>query len=206
MKKRDEEKQLKIAIYVMAGLILIVFLGSYMINNSKGFSYAGLEFQKEKRGELELYLTSIPIIDPANTGEMNHFNFYFREDPRKLENIGIHDRINLGGNVAIASGKKDIESCEDSILAATTLSVFLKQIDINLFPATTNKTEAEESDRIYANCSDSKYVTVEILNGDENKIVKEENCYKLVAKDCEVMNVAERFMLGAYAHANGIEI
>jgi hypothetical protein len=209
--KSKQEKQIRLAIFVMLALILLIFFISFLIEHSKKFKYAGLQFVKGKKGNLILYQTKFPLRDMGGK-VVAYLPFYFREDPRRLKRIEMDGTIKLKKTVALAANKEVIKSCEDSILAATTLSLFLSKSGINSFPATTNKSEAELYNRTYVSFGSSLEYSVLIFRnseeGEESKIKKTGmwDVYILNFADCEIMNVTERFMLGLYAHSRGIEI
>ncbi len=207
--KEKEERQTRIFVIFMVGLILSVILFYFLFQDIKKFEYAGLEFEKIRQGNLNLYSTKFPLRDISGR-VVAYLPFYFREDPRKLRDIRIEGRIILDNRkpVAITASKEVIESCEDSILAAATLSInFFGPLGIKAFPATTNKSESEILNRTYVSCNDtSNHSIILFEKGDENKIVKNGDCYLLEFKNCEIMNITERFILGLYAHPRNIEI
>lgn len=208
----NREKELKIGIGIMICVILFVIFINFLIQRTKKFEYAGLEFVKNKKGNLVLYSTNFPVNDLSGK-VVGYISFYFREDPRKLDGIDIYGFIQLRKKAALAINDNFVRSCEDSILAATTLSVFLDATDIEAFGATTNKTEAEKLDRRYVECGNNEtfilrdYSIIEFKESDASSIMRNVNdCYTLNIANCEIMNVTERLMLGLYAHSRGIEI
>lgn len=211
MKKQEKpkfnlENQIKFFVTLMICVILIVFFIYWISIQTRSFNYAGVEFEKGKQGNLILYKANLPLFDYS--GKItNYLSVYFREDPRKLRNINISGTIMLRRNVALAADESFVRNYEDSILAATTLSVYLKALGANPFPATMNKTEAEELNRTYVSCDDTKNYSIIIFQkGNESKIEQKGDCYFLNVKDTEVMNVTEKFMIGAYAHSRGASI
>ena len=205
-KKKKFEKQVQLIFVFMAILIAAIFLSYWFSREIKQFNYAGLEFEKVKIGSLVLYQTKFPLRDV--TGDIaKYMPFYFREDPRKLKGMQVEGNIRLKTNVAIAANADIVEKCPDSILSGTSLALYLNNLGITSFGATTNKTEAEEYKRNYVNCNNTeKYSILIFQNGNESKIKKEGDCYMLYVKNCEIMNVTERFMIGVYAHSMGREI
>ena len=205
-KENNQEKQVKLFIFGMVALIILIVLAYFLIQGDKKFEYAGLEFQKGKVGDLTLYFIKIPLN--SITGEVvGYASSYVSEDPRKLTNIPINTQLMLKKEVALAADSKFVEKCEDSILAATRLSVYLKNTGINPVASTLNKKEAEELNRNYVNCSaDSDYSIIAFETAEKDEIAKENNCYKVNVANCNVMNVTERLMIGVYAHSRGIVI
>ncbi len=204
--ENNQERQTKSFVFGMVVLIVLIVLAYFLIQGNKKFEYAGLEFQKGNVGDLTLYFIKIPLN--SITGEVvGYASSYVSEDPRKLTNIPINTQIMLKREVALAADSKFVEACEDSILAATRLSVYLKNTGINPVAATLDKKEAEELNRNYVNCSaDSDYSIIAFETSEKDEIVKENNCYKVNVANCNVMNVTERLMIGVYAHSRGIVI
>jgi len=204
-KKPKEEKQARGFIFFMIALLLIVLVISFWASISRKFDYAGVEFNKVKQGDLNLYYAKFPLRDVS--GQITaYLPFYFREDPRELNRIEINGTIKLKTGVALAVNSDNIV-CEDSVLSGATLSLFLNSVGVSPFGATTNKTEAEEFNRIYVSCENPGNVTVLLYKGgDTSKIEQKGDCYVLNIANCEIMNVTERFMIGLYAHSRGIEI
>ena len=194
IKRKKQEKQIKIFVVIMLALLVFIFVVYAFIQATLKFSYAGLEFEKVRQGDLVLYRTPV-------------FPIFLREDPRELRDIGIEGRIILQRKVGIAGEKELLENCEDSTLAATTLAVFYGKTGLQPFSASTNKTEAEEFDIGYVECNlNANYSVIMLVNGEENRIKKNGECYVLEVKDCEVMDVSERFIVASYVHSRGIEI
>lgn len=192
--KKRQEKQIRVFIVVMISLLIFIFIIYAFIQATLKFSYTGLEFEKVRQGDLILYRTSV-------------FPIFLREDPRVLRDIPIEGKIILQKNIGIGGEKDVLEECEDSTLAATTLSIFYGRSGLQTFSASTNKAEAEEFDVTYVECNlNNDYSVILLKKGEENKISKKASCYILEAKDCEVMNIAERFIVASYAHSRGIEV
>jgi hypothetical protein len=205
--KEKQEKQVKLIVIMMISLVLIVVLVNWLLKESNKFEYAGLEFTKGKQGSLVLYFTQFPLKDLSGK-TVAYLPFYFREDPRKLDRIKLEGMIRLKKVVALAADKEVIEGCEDTLLAAATLSLkFLKDLNIEAFAATPDKAEAEQFNRTYVDCNDtSKYSILIFKKGNESRIIQEGDCYTLEFDNCEIMNVSERFVINTYANSQGIEL
>jgi len=204
IEKRDN--QLKMIVIFMAGLIIVVLLSYWLSIETKKFSYVGLDFEKRQQGSLVLYFTEFPISDIFGN-IVGYQGFYLRQDPRKIDYVELPDSINLKKDTALAADGAFIGSCEDSIVAGTTLSVFLQKSGINPIPATTNQSEADKYGRLYVDCGDtSQYSIIQFKLGDESKVSVNGDCYTILTSICDVMNVTERFMIGLYANSRGIEL
>jgi len=204
---KRQEKQLKLVVVFMIFLIASIFLFYWLSVKMNQFEYAGLKFEKTKQGSITFYQTKFPFKDMFGN-IVGYLPVYFREDPRKLSNITVDAKINLKKNVALAIDSETVK-CEDSILAATTLSLFLGQAGVNSFGATTNETEAKMLNRTYVECMEtSNYSVIIFDNSLVNRIDKSlfSDCYTLSVANCEIMNVTERFMLALYAQSQGKEL
>lgn len=205
-KPEKKERQTRLFVGFLAVVLLFV-IASYLVAESmKKFDYAGLEFKKQRKGNLDFYYVEFPIVDMSGN-LVKKSPFYFREDPRNLQRIEINGgKIAVMPNIAL-SGETETMGCEDSILAATSLFLYLKQAGVNPFVATTNKTIAENFNKTYMSCANPGFNTLVVYElADKTIIEKNGDCYTLKFSDCDIMNVTERFMLGVYAHSRGFEI
>ncbi len=206
-KKKDKyERQLKIILILMLSLFLLVFLINLLIKQANKFKYLDLEFKKIRVGQILFYQAKFPLFD-RNGNKVSYFLFNFRNNPKELEYIKINDNIRLRNNVVLAA-TPEILKCEDSTLSGGTLALYMRRIGLNPIPGSTNKTEAENLKIIYANCTNTTlYSIILSKKGNKSEITKQGNCYILNMENCqEVMKVTERFMLGIYADAMGIEL
>jgi hypothetical protein len=200
--KKKQNRQVIWAIILMAGLILII-IGVPIIKSSfiDKFRYLNLDFQKTQLGDMYFYSTNIPVADISNN-ILGTFSMNFRNDPRELEEINFKrtttvpvftkDRV-----VYISPGKIE-RGCVESSAATLTLSGFLRQFaQLNISAGISDKKIAEENNFPYISCINTKGNTViEIIEGNETKIVQTSpECYRLEYKDCEIMQVSERFIL-----------
>lgn len=210
-KKRDKsiyERQTRLAVFVMVAAILIIFMIYFLIQESKKFEYKGLEFEKVKEGNLNLYFANLPFSTVS--GNVVYVPTYFRQDPRELERINISTLTGEGLGItksAALSASPEILKCDDSLLAATTLSLYLGKLGVKAIGATSNITYAEENNITYVDCLDTdKYTVLMFKKYQESRIMKAGNCYIMDISDCEIMNVTERFMLGLWASSQGMGI
>lgn len=200
-----QNKQVKWAVFFMIGIILIVVLFFVIKSNFiDRFDYKGLEFQKTQLGEIRFYSARFPIV--SGTGKViGDYAVNLRNDPRKLDYITINtttgkiefavDR-NKYGDVYI-SLNPFMEICEDSGIAVLTLSTFLRDSGLNVKSAVTDKAYAKANNLTQRWCTNSGFDTVIIVtNGNETSINEiAPNCYEMSFKECEVLQVSERFIL-----------
>ena len=204
-----QEKQLKMAVVFMAVLIGLIFAFYFWMIGVGSFEYEGLEFQKVKEGDLIFYETRFPIKKLTLTGNIvGELDFFFRNDPRTLDDIDVEEEVVLSKYIAIAAGDSEIEKCKETALAASTLSLFLTQLDFDTYGATTNKTLSEETGRVFIgeNCEKVRDTGILFKTGKENKITKQGNCYVLEAKNCNTLRVTEKFILEFYLDAQDLPI
>ncbi|MCX6748647.1 MAG: hypothetical protein NT076_03505 [Candidatus Pacearchaeota archaeon] len=200
IEKPNFDSQTKFVLIFMAILILVILFTYLAVKESKKFSYLGVTFYKnDGRCPSKFYLGEFPL------GDNQYLKFCFRQDPRNI-NITIESPIFLTDKVALAMDSSYSEKCEDSIVSATTLSVFLNQLGASAYGATINKTEALALNRTYVNCSTTLNSIVVFRDSQVNLIKKQENCYIVEIKDCGIMNATERFMIGMWASSKGVKL
>jgi hypothetical protein len=205
---KKKENQLKLIVILMMVLVLSIGAFYFIAQELRKFSYGGVNFQKTKQGNILFYLANFPL-SKLTGNVLNDVNIYFRTDPRQLESIPIEGGILLKKNVALAVNSDEL-ICSDKVVAGTTLSQFLGRFGITTFGATTDLNEAKELNRTYVSCenaSNYNYSVVDFVDGNTSRIMKVGNdCYLLEVAGCEIMNVTERFMIGVWSGATGIEL
>ena len=199
-----QNKQVKWAVFFMIGIILIVVLFFAIKSNFiDKFDYKGLEFQKTQLGDIRFYSARFPVV--SGTGQViGDYAVNLRNDPRKL-NMPINtttgkieftvDR-NKYGDVYI-SLNPFMKICEDSGIAVLTISSFLRDSGLNVKSAVTDKAYARANNLTQRWCDNSVYDTIIIVtDGNETSITEiYPNCYELKFKECEVLQVSEKFIL-----------
>lgn len=207
--KRKQNNQIKWAVFLMVGLIAIIVLVPYIkLNYLDRFEHKGLEFQKTKLGDLVFYSTEFPVV--SGTGQITgSYSVNLRNDPRELEHIPVNisgDKIEFSvfkekyGDVYI-SLYPFMDMCEDSGIALLTLAGFLRDSGLEISSGVTDKAYARDHNQTHKWCTPFETVIVVADRGiytEENETSITEigtNCYELKFKDCEVMQVTEKFML-----------
>lgn len=206
LKKKNEEKQLKWILIVMAFLIFLAIFIYIAMDSMRKFEYAGLKFEKIMYDQLPLFQTKLPMLDSQGNLVAN-YNLFLRNDPRKLRDIKINGTIMLMKKIVV-SFDPDIEECEDKAIALPNMKNLFSAFGMEISPAYTDESYAKERKVPYMTCDDSENQSVIIIEqGNKNKITQESsNCYTIEFKDCEVNKAVERFMIGAIAQSKGIEI
>src|SRR3989344_5786068 len=86
-----EENKIMIKIFLAIGIMLVSFFGVWFFMNSlNNFEYKGINFEVVK--EVAPYRTSVPVL---YQGIETDYNFYFRKDPRELENVNFDGDLNI---------------------------------------------------------------------------------------------------------------
>lgn len=201
--KEKQNKQLIWIIVLMVSLVLIIILvpliRSQFINK---FEFLKLDFYKTQAGNMIFYSTRIPVGDMSGN-IIGSFFINFRNDPRKLneevnyKKTTIMPLFSRDKVVYISTGKME-RNCIEGTAAVLTLSGFLKQFALmNVSGAISDRKIANETGFPFINClHNSDNTVINILEGNETKIKQwSPDCYDLEFKDCEVMEVTERFIL-----------
>jgi len=204
---KKQNSQVKLAILLMAAVIIIIFLVPFIIKEANKFEYIGLEFQKTQLGDIFFYSTRFPVVNIQGQ-IIGDYSINFRNDPRELEYIKVDvpdKRIeflkNTGGqyNLVYLAINPSMDVCGDSGIAMLNLAGFLRDSGLEVESAVTNKTYAEETGYPYVNCLENPVNTiirVSSTNSSETAIYKTtKNCYDIVFKNCEIIPVSEKFAL-----------
>lgn len=183
-KSREIEKHNKILKWFFSIFLLIVLLivgyyaSSYYITN---FEYEGLEFKIIKEGDIIFYNT---FLNLEYKGAQVEYNFYLRNDPRKLKEIPFEGDLLLLNDIVLNMTEEF--HCEgDGVISIANLANLYRVVGINLV--------RDEN----ASCDDSaRYQYLNIQPGDETRIEKTgEACYQIYISDCEILEGTERFLL-----------
>jgi len=207
---KKHESQLKWVIFGMIALLLVVILVYFIVQQSKYFNYGGLTYEKVTSRNVNLYHTQMALKD-VDGNLVANYNLYLRNDPRELKNIIIDGNFVLKNRNVIVSLDPEVErGCEDSGIAGANFFSFMKVSGYDIKLGYTNKTYAQERNASFSNCDVNYgpyYDVIVIKKGNETSIVKrDENCYELYFKDCEILKITERFMVALYANSKGIKI
>lgn len=204
--EKRQEIEIKFAVGIMISMIILVFFFYWISVESNRFDYMGLRFFKYKQGNLNFYYATMPAVKISGSVINDNVTFYFREDPRKLKDIKINETIILK-NIVFLVADPNAMNCEDSVLSGATLAMYLGKSGLRTFGATLNKTEADETNIRYTECREKSLESVIVFRqGEENKIIINGDCSILEFKNCEIMNITERFIMGTYASSQGINI
>lgn len=185
---KSEDKILKNFLIGIGIIILVVIFIMVFSGLSKGFEYEGVRFKIVQEGDLILYQTAIPVI---YQGETVPYNFYFRNDPRKLKDISFEGEINLA-QIMVINSTGDFNCDGDGIIAMANL--------LNLYSVSGIEVIKDES----ATCDEEgRYGLIQLQEGVETNIEKfGPACYNININNCEILKALERLMLESFIEIN----
>ena len=170
--------------FLFIGIILVIFVSWILFSYFQStFDYRGVEFVKVD--EIAPYMTSLPV-NYGITGQASRettYGFYLRNDPRELDSIPFNGEMTFLKNVVMNS-TGDIK-CEGMGVIGTANMA-------NLYSLIGARVVRDPN----VSCDDErKWTFIQIEAGEETKIEQIGNsCYLLTFKDCEVLQVTERYM------------
>jgi len=193
---KKEKSQTKWFLLTLLGIFISFLIFYYLLTPSSNFKYGGLSFNTEKYGNILLYHYSYIIENPATKKEYL-YNLYLRKDPRKNK-IPIYGEIKFfrDKKIYISIDETWASKCEDSVLAAALISQFFSGNFFEVKGAVLNKEFAEKQNFTFANCEEPpNEQKIIILEGNESKIEKKEDCYTISVANCEILSAVEKFVV-----------
>ena len=190
-RKKQIESQNKILknFFIGIGVIIITSLLIYLfIYQTKNFEYEGVKFKKIREGDLILYKTSLPV---RYQGEKVPYNFYLRNDPRKLKEISFDGELNLKENLVMNSTESF--NCDGyGIIAIVNL--------MNLYRISGIEVIKDEN----ATCDpEGRFSFIQLQAGNETNIEKfGPSCYNININNCEILKAIERLMMESFIEIN----
>jgi hypothetical protein len=152
-------------------------------------------------GKVIFYSVKIPVTD-RNGQITGSYPLNLRSDPRRLEYI--NSSVNssqitfIRDKTVYISISPNAPPCEYGNLAMYNFAGFLGGFgNMQLQGAVSDKNYSKETNNTFVNCMSEPYNTVILVeHGNETKIERlREDCYKLTYKNCEIIEVTERFDL-----------
>ena len=181
-----ENAQLKI-FFMMIGIVIVVILAvMFVVNKMKNFEVDGVTFNVVK--EIAPYRTSFPVI---YEGKNASYNFYLRNDPRKLiEEISFDGKVKLEVpmNQMVINITGEVDCNKDSGIAVGNL--------VSLYRISGISVIKDEN----ATCDEKgRYLFLQIQPGNETKIEQTSGaCYTIEVSNCEILKGTERFMVETF--------
>jgi hypothetical protein len=190
--KKNLEKQNKTLRNILIGLVLLVigFIATILLVQSMSkFTYENTKFEITKEGRLLLYRTTLPVY---YQGQIRDYNFYLRNDPRKLKNIEFDGEVHLLKNAVV--NMSEIKCDGDEIIALANLIKLWNIIGTNVI-----KDENASCDEL------GRYIYLNIAIGDETKIIeKSPACYEMTIDNCKILEATEKFMVETFVELNKV--
>lgn len=175
------------SVVIITGVIILAIILFNTFNNlSKSFEHNGVQYDIVEFCDsppcLKTYNTKIPVIHEEK--EVS-YNFYLRNDPRRLEKeVPFEGFLNLGESLTLEITYDQF--CEGySSIAVENFGTLIGILGIN----TTTSQEAE-------GCSfKTNDMHIMIQQGEETNVEQiAPFCYKINIKECEILKGTERFM------------
>ena len=184
---KEENKTLKIVLMIIGGIFVILIAMQFVANAVKTFEHNGIDYEITKEGNLVFYKTSFPVI---YQGKELPYNFYLRNDPRKLEEVAFNGEINFKKD-AVINATNELNCDGDGIIAVANLAN-LKIFDMKIIKDQN------------ATCSQNgNYMFINLERGNESKIEQfGPACYQLTVNSCEILKVTEKFMIEYFSKIN----
>ena len=189
----NQNKQLRLFFIAIGGLLVLIFSIYLMVGSLSKFDYEGVKFKIVKEGKLIFYNTAFPYKNSITGNVIGDYNFYIRNDPRKLkEEVPFNGEIGLMKNIVMNS--EDAFNCDgDGIIAIENMRRMLEVIGATSIIRDENAT-CDESGR---------YTYILLKKGNETSIEEVGNsCYDINVNNCEILKATERFMVETFVEFN----
>jgi len=195
--KEETKAQNKTLRNIFVGLMAFVFvivIVALSINSVRHFEYNGVEFNVIKEGNLIFYNTIFPIKNPITGKHVADYNIYLRNDPRKLKDVLFEGEVSLKEDVVL-NMTRDFTCEGDGVIAVANLVQVLEKFGAKVIK------DPE------AGCTpNGEYTFIQIREGGETSIESFGppgiSCYNFYVKDCEILEVTEKFMVEFFVEAN----
>ncbi len=194
-KQIEEQNKTLRKVFIGIGFLIFIIILFVLINYYQThFEYEGVKFKIVREGKIIFYQTSLPVI---YKGELRQYNFYLRNDPRKLKEIPIKGEIDFKQNMVIELTTEELFCDGDWNLAMGNLQKLYSILTINLL--------VNNDSEIYEPKEEYMFITIQ-LNNNTNIEKVEGNSYNLNVNNCEILKVTERLMIETFIQVNKIVI
>jgi len=197
-KRAERENRFLKNLFIFFGIVLAGFIiGSLAFSEAVEFQYRGVNFTIvefcDAKPCLKTYNTKLPVLAD---GKESDYNFYLRNDPRKLEKqVPFNGDLQIPKNVTIDVTYNRI--CQGySSVAMDNFGTLMRILNLNV--------TAEEGLSCGSGINEMQVIVQE---GEETKIERIGSaCYVIEIKECEVLRGMERFMIEMFVEikANSI--
>jgi hypothetical protein len=190
-KKRENEFKWLIIVMVLSIVVFLVFFWLFKFA-SVSFKYEGMKFEKEAYSNLNFYHTQLSI---SRIDGKFIYDLYMRNDPRTLQKIPANFSFRFK-YTSVVSFEPAVDDCPQAGLAGASIGNLFSGIGSKVYGATTNEEFSNLTGKPFITCNDSdKMTVVEIRESDSTYIEQNGDCYILHVKNCEILEVSEKFVL-----------
>lgn len=206
---RERENRQLIWFFVIVAIIFGSFLVPYFwIEGAKVFEYGGVEWVVEEYAEPTGVIYHGRFASFIDRSVM--FNVFFRVDPREndVRTEGVFDNFWSQGVISLSP---EVDACRGQLSRVMLdLGSFLKTgIGLGVLESgSSDRSVANETDRVYASCETFPDKTVVIIELGESAVIKDEgnpNCYTIYAEDCNDVSSVEKFIFKSVVDFVGAE-
>jgi len=189
---KKENSQMKTFFIIIGGMIALILIGYLMINSLNNFDYEGVKFKIVKEGSLIFYNTAFPYKNGITGKFIGDYNFYIRNDPRKLDKeVAFEGELDLMKTIVLNS--EQAFNCEgDGVIAIENMRKMLELMGGEVI--------RDEN----ATCDEYKrYTYILLKEGNETKIEQVgSSCYDIEIANCEILKATERLMIETFVRFN----
>ncbi len=192
--QRQEHNKILKWIFGVLGIVILAALLVILISNySENFNYNGVKFNVVKFCDsgppcLVTYHTTLPVT--LSDGKTADYNFYLRNDPRKL-------KVDFNGNltfkpIMVFNTESDFVCNGNGAIAGANLVQLYNVVSTNVI-----------SDKNATCDSFGRYMLIDVKPGNQTRIEQVgPACYNIYIKDCEVLEGTEKFMIETFVRVN----
>ncbi len=208
-KKNEDlkEKKVKSGFYLIAGiivgLIVVYVVASLIFGNINSwvssfdtFQYGPLTFTKDSQQGSPLYHAAYLFTDHNRNFR---YNLYLIEDPRK-NTVPVEGDLVFDGSrkVYFSLNTSSLLNCSGILRDVSLLPNFLLNNVFEVEHGFADKNEAQANNLSYLTCEslpNQKVISIE--PGNQTRIVREGNCYRVEVANCDLLSAAEKFEVQA---------
>ena len=181
---KHQNKILKNILLTIGFIVLGFFIILMIFYSISHFESDGVKYEIIKEKDVIFYHTSFPsnFIDAGRTIE---YKLWLRNDPRELKEVPFEGNLNLL-EMAVIDSEENFDCEGDGAIAIVNFNQILGAMGTHVI-----------RDPEYSQCDGSgRYMFFDLKSGNETKIVQTgPACYDFFIKDCEVLDVTERFLV-----------
>ncbi len=180
--------------FIGLGIIILILIGISLTSDYLShFEHRGVEFKIIREKDLVFYNTALPLYLQGT--HVADYNFYIRNDPRKLENISFEGGLSLAPGPLVIKSNDEFFCDGDGIIAMANFAKPFELLNIQ-----TIRDENATCDPL------GRYTLVTINSGNQTKVENQgysgTACYDIYVKDCEILQATERFMVELFVQLN----